>query len=89
METRAYYEKKILEDIRKIPEDSLPDMYSIFSKAIDIVQIKYHMNIKDSGSDNRLKRNEKTGHRKAGFAKGTFVIKKGFDEPLDDFREYM
>lgn len=26
---------------------------------------------------------------KAGFLKGTFTVKEGFDEPLDDFKEYM
>ena len=26
---------------------------------------------------------------KAGFLKGTFVMKDDFDEPLDDFKEYM
>ena len=27
--------------------------------------------------------------RKAGFLKGTFNMAKNFDEPLDDFKEYM
>ena len=27
--------------------------------------------------------------RKAGFLKGTFIINEGFDEPLEDFKEYM
>lgn len=27
--------------------------------------------------------------RKAGFAKGMFVIKEGFDEPLEDFKDYQ
>jgi hypothetical protein len=27
--------------------------------------------------------------RKAGFLKGTFRIKKGFDDPIEDFKEYM
>ena len=26
---------------------------------------------------------------KAGFLKGTFTMKDDFDEPLDDFKEYM
>jgi hypothetical protein len=26
---------------------------------------------------------------KAGFMKGTFVMKEGFDDPLEDFKEYM
>jgi hypothetical protein len=26
---------------------------------------------------------------KAGFLKGTFVMSQDFDEPLEDFREYM
>ena len=28
-------------------------------------------------------------HPKAGCMKGTFKMKNDFDEPLDDFREYM
>lgn len=27
--------------------------------------------------------------RKAGFAKGMFVIKEGFDDPLEDFKDYQ
>jgi len=26
---------------------------------------------------------------KAGFMKGTFVMKEGFDDPLEDFKEYV
>jgi hypothetical protein len=28
-------------------------------------------------------------NRKAGFAKGTFIMGEDFDEPLEDFKEYM
>jgi len=28
-------------------------------------------------------------HPKAGCMKGIFKMKEGFDEPLDDFKEYM
>lgn len=27
--------------------------------------------------------------REAGFAKGMFVIKEGFDDPLEDFKDYQ
>jgi hypothetical protein len=27
--------------------------------------------------------------RKAGFLKGTFIMSADFDEPMDDFKEYM
>ncbi|HTN07010.1 type II toxin-antitoxin system VapB family antitoxin [Agriterribacter sp.] len=27
--------------------------------------------------------------RKAGFAKGMFIIKEGFDDPLEDFKDYQ
>ncbi|MGB0929577.1 MAG: DUF2281 domain-containing protein [Chitinophagales bacterium] len=27
--------------------------------------------------------------RKAGFLKGTFIMSDDFDEPLEDFKEYM
>ncbi len=32
---------------------------------------------------------KRAGKRKFGGAKGKIKIKKGFDEPLADFREYM
>jgi len=35
-----------------------------------------------------VKENAK-GRRKAGLAKGLIQMKAGFDEPLDDFKEYM
>ncbi len=34
-------------------------------------------------------RGKKKVHPKAGCMQGTFTIKQGFDEPLDDFKEYM
>lgn len=42
--------------------------------------------------DRLLKKNKKKsppGKAKAGSGKGMFVIKPGFNEPLDDFKEYM
>lgn len=27
--------------------------------------------------------------RKAGFAKGLFVVKEGFDDPVQDFKDYQ
>jgi len=33
--------------------------------------------------------NSKKNHPKAGCMKGTFTLLPGFDEPLDDFKEYM
>ena len=39
---------------------------------------------------NRLKKKHHIEkHPKAGCMKGTFIIKPGFDEPLNDFKEYM
>jgi len=32
---------------------------------------------------------KKKKHPKAGFLKGTFIIKEGFDDPLEDFKDYM
>lgn len=34
-------------------------------------------------------RKKATGPRKAGLAKGLIRMKEGFDDPLDDFKEYM
>jgi hypothetical protein len=35
------------------------------------------------------KKQENAGRRKFGLAKGFFKIEEGFDDPLDDFKEYM
>lgn len=38
------------------------------------------------------KKNKPNGNKpkaKFGSAKGIFIIKPGFDEPLDDFKDYM
>ncbi len=32
---------------------------------------------------------KKRAHPKAGFLKGVFKMSKDFDEPLEDFKEYM
>ena len=37
----------------------------------------------------KAKKKQKKNKPKFGSAKGMFVIKPGFDEPLDDFKEYM
>jgi len=39
-------------------------------------------------SKTNAKENIKT-QRKAGLAKGLIEMKEGFDDPLDDFKEYM
>ncbi len=36
-----------------------------------------------------VKKNIKRRKRVAGFAKGTFIMAPDFDEPLEDFKEYM
>ncbi len=38
---------------------------------------------------NANKPNKVTVHPKAGCMKGTFTMKPDFDEPLEDFKEYM
>ena len=35
------------------------------------------------------KKNNRDMQPKAGFLKGTFKMNSDFDEPLDDFKEYM
>ncbi len=35
------------------------------------------------------KKKSKKAGRRAGFAKGTFVMSADFDAPLEDFKEYM
>lgn len=42
--------------------------------------------------DKLLQKNKpqkKVNKAKAGSGKGTFVMKPGFDDPLEDFKEYM
>jgi hypothetical protein len=36
-----------------------------------------------------IQKSQAIRHPKAGFLKGTFEMKADFDEPLDDFEEYM
>lgn len=37
----------------------------------------------------RTSKNQKKAKPKFGSGKGTFVMKPDFDEPLEDFKEYM
>lgn len=38
METRAYYEKKIIDNLKNVPEDSLPAMYISILNIIDKIK---------------------------------------------------
>ncbi len=58
---------------------SLPD--SLKSEVIDFVDFISSRNKRTVGKE--IKK------RTFGYAKGTIVLKPDFDEPLDDFREYM
>jgi hypothetical protein len=43
----------------------------------------------DSLSAKNLTKSKLKSERKAGMAKGLIHMKEDFDEPLDDFKEYM
>jgi hypothetical protein len=94
METRTYYENILVNNLRRIPDDSLPKVNKVILNIIDLFEknkntdqlidlISLGFEIED------IKNHTKTDKRQAGFAKGTFKILEGFDDPIEDFREYM
>ncbi len=58
---------------------SLPD--SLKSEVVDFIDFI------STRRKRATKRVEKT--RKFGYAKDSIIIKPGFDDPIDDFRDYM
>jgi hypothetical protein len=38
---------------------------------------------------NKNKKKKSTGNRRGGFAKGLIKMKPGFDDPLEEFKDYM
>ncbi|MFT3949435.1 MAG: DUF2281 domain-containing protein [Agriterribacter sp.] len=62
--------------IRKI--ESLPEaLQKEVEDFVDFLKSKRH-------EENTLNK-----PRKAGFAKGMFAIKEGFDDPIEDFKDYQ
>ncbi len=57
---------------------SLPD--SVKKEVDDFIEFVIQKNKGEKESKN---------HPKAGFLKGTFKVSDDFDEPLDDFKDYM
>ena len=55
----------------------LPEKLKV--QAMDFIDFLYQKN----------KNSKPKKHPKAGFLKGKFVLSEDFDEPLEDFKEYM
>ncbi len=58
---------------------------------LEYLVFKYQIENKKAvpGKDGNKKPLTKKAAPKAGFLKGTFVMSPDFDEPLEDFKEYM
>lgn len=63
----------LLEKIKSLPEDSKEELYEYLNKLV---------------SKNGVKLKPK-GKRGFGSMKGVFKMSDDFDEPLEDFKEYM
>ena len=57
--------------------NSLPD--KLKTQALEFIDSLYQ----------KSKNSKKKKHPKAGFLKGKLIIEKGFEEPLNDFKEYV
>ncbi len=69
-------EQTLIQEIHTLPE-------SLKQEVLDFVQfLKQKQNIQTESPKPHKK-------RKAGSAKGMFVMTEAFDEPLEDFAEYM
>ena len=79
MSTVALYSK-----IEALPE-------SLKSQVLDYIEFLLSREVKKSGRAEVKPAEEQKPQFKAGFggAKGMFVMSPDFDEPLEDFKEYM
>lgn len=66
-------EKLILSQIQQLPEQLKQEVLHY----IEFLQAKYNS------------QNQKGKKRKAGSAKGKYELAPDFDQPLEDFKEYM
>lgn len=68
-------QQQLLEEIAQIPEDKLAEIY-------DLIHY-FRLGL--------AQENPKTAQKspKFGFAKGTFKMTADFDEPLEDFKDYI
>jgi len=68
---------QLIEEIEQIPEEKLPEIYDLIHYfRLGLIQEK----------------SKKQTTKKIpafGFAKGTFKMAADFDEPLEDFKDYM
>ena len=70
-------QKKLIEELEQIPNDKLVEIYDLIHYfRLGLAQEKPE---------------QKTTKKipKFGFAKGTFKMANDFDEPLEDFKDYM
>jgi len=65
---------ELIKEIDELPNDLKEDL----KHYVDFLKFKNE----NSNQDKKIQ-------RKAGFLKGTFQMSEDFDEPLEDFKEYM
>jgi len=93
VETRTYYENILVNNLKRIPDDSLPKVNKVILNIIDLFEknknTDHLIDLLSLGFEIEvIKNHSKADKRQAGFAKGTFKILEGFDDPIEDFREY-
>jgi hypothetical protein len=72
-------QKQLFEEIELIPTEKYAEIYDFLHYL--------RLNL----SQEKIKSTQKTPKKipKFGFAKGTFKMAEDFDEPLEDFKDYM
>ena len=75
-------EQVYIKQLSNLPESVKVELWAYFEYLLFKYQIP-----KNTANGNKDKTEKKTP--KAGFLKGTFIMSEDFDEPLEDFKEYM
>ncbi|NOQ35190.1 MAG: DUF2281 domain-containing protein [Methylococcaceae bacterium] len=70
---------QLIEEIKQVPSDKLAEIY-------DLVHYFRLGLLQEKPTTEQIIRHKTP---KFGFAKGTFKMADDFDEPLDDFKDYM
>lgn len=65
------------------------NLYLKISSLPDSIKTELSNYLEDLISRNNKKKGGQEKNPKAGFLKGTFKMSPDFDDPLDDFKEYM
>lgn len=77
-------EQLFTRQLSQMPEGLKQELLAYF----EYLMFKYQVKSPLAPRKNDVQPNGRTVP-KAGFLKGTFVMADGFDEPLEDFKEYM